>query len=127
VQGVSGLMADIAPTIEIRENVTCICLGSKFENLDEQILEAIRSVVLETAAAADPPLVVIDMQYTRFFGSSFIEVLFRIWNRVNSLPGGRFSISSLSPYCREVLEVTHLDKLWELHSSLDEAVAALKP
>jgi anti-sigma B factor antagonist len=119
-------MAAIAPTIEKRENVTCICLGPEFENLDEQILEAIRSVVLETAATADPPLVVIDMQYTRFFGSSFIEVLFRVWNRVNSLPGGRFSISGLTPYCREVLEVTHLDKLWELHGTLDDAVAALK-
>jgi anti-anti-sigma factor len=119
-------MTGIAPSIEKRDDVTCICLGSEFENLDEQILEAIRSVVLETAAEADPPRVIVDMQYTRFFGSPFIEVLFRVWNRINSVPGGRFAISGLTPYCLEVLEVTHLDKLWEIHGSLDEAVAALK-
>ena len=119
-------MSGIAPTIEKRDGVTCICLGSEFENLDEQILESIRALVLDTAAAADPPRVIIDMKYTRFFGSSFIEVLFRVWNRTNSVPGGRFAISGLSPYCLEVLEVTHLDKLWEIHGSLEEAVAALK-
>lgn len=119
-------MADTAPTIEKRDNVTCILLGEEFENLDEQILESIRGLMLETAADADPPRIVVDLPYTKFFGSSFIEVLFRVWNRINGLPGGRFSISGLTPYCKEVLEVTHLDKLWELHDTLDDAVAALK-
>lgn len=125
-EGDSVLMADTVPTIEKRENVTCILLGEGFENLDEQILESIRGLMLETAAEADPPRVVVDLPYTKFFGSSFIEVLFRVWNRINGLPGGRFSISGLTPYCQEVLEVTHLDKLWELHDNLDDAVAALK-
>ena len=119
-------MAETALTIEKRDNVTCILLGEEFENLDEQIVDSIRGLMLETAANADPPRVVVNLSHTKFFGSSFIEVLFRVWNRVNSLPGGRFSISGLTPYCREVLEVTHLDTLWELHDNLDNAVAALK-
>ena len=121
----SGLMADTAPTIEKRDHVTCILLGEEFENLDEQILESIRGRMLDTAAEADPPRVVVDLQHTRFFGSSFIEVLFRVWNRMNVRPGGRFAISGLTDYCQEVLEVTHLDKLWDIHGTLDEAVAAL--
>ena len=71
-------MADTAPTIEKRDNVTCILLGEEFENLDEQILESIRGLMLETAADADPPRIVVDLPYTKFFGSSFIEVLFRV-------------------------------------------------
>lgn len=118
-------MADKVPTIQKRQDVTCILLGEEFENLDEQLLESIRSMMFDAAAGADPPRIVVDLPCTRFFGSSFIEVLFRVWNRINDLPGGRFAISGLTPYCREVLEVTHLDKLWQLYDTLDEAVAAL--
>ena len=120
------VMPDNVPTIEKREGVTCILLGKNFERLDEHNLDAIRTTMLEAVSVIDPPRVVVDLSHTSFFGSSFIEVLFRVWNRIIGKPGGRFALSGLSPYCREVLEVTHLDQLWELHESLDSAVATLK-
>ena len=52
-------------------------------------------------------------------------MLFRIWNRINAIPGGKFGISGLTDYCKEVLEVTHLDKLWNLYPDFDEAVKEL--
>ena len=70
------------------------------------------------------PKVVIDLSYTKFFGSSFIEVLFRVWNRVNGA-GGKFALAGLTSYCREVLEITHLDKLWPMLPNADEAVSAV--
>ena len=115
-------MADLAPVVEKRGDVTCILLGPEFENLDETSLDMIRQKLLDASVAADPPLVVLDMQYTKFFGSSFIEVLFRIWNRQNGLPNGEFAISGLTDYCLEVLQVTHLDKLWKLCDNVDDAV-----
>ena len=65
-----------------------------------------------------------DLSYTKFFGSSFIEVLFRVWNRVNGA-GGKFALAGLTSYCREVLEITHLDKLWPMLPNADEAVSAI--
>lgn len=118
-------MSDAAPTIVKNGDVTCICLGPEFENLDEGLLDQIRDQLLDAAKNANPPLVAIDLQYTKFFGSSFIEVLFRIWNRLNSLPDGGFAIAGLTDYCREVLEITHLDKLWKMPATLEEAVALL--
>ena len=118
-------MSQKSPTIETRQGVTCILLGPEFENLDEQSLDMIRQTVMDAAFEADPPKVIIDLQHTKFFGSSFIEVLFRIWNRIDSTDDGRFAISGLTDYCREVLEVTHLDKLWKLHSSIDDAIAEM--
>lgn len=118
-------MTGKTPTVEKRGDVTCIVLGPAFENLDEQILDTIRPSLIESAEQADPPRVVIDLSHTRFFGSSFIEVLFRMWNHVNGLPGGRFALVGLTAYCKEVLSVTHLDKLWTVYGSLDEAVEAL--
>lgn len=104
--------------------VTVISFGPQFETLDEFTLDQIRDFVLETAKAADPPRIVIDLRYTKFFGSSFIEVLFRVWNRVNGV-GGKFALAGLTSYCREVLEVTHLDKLWPMLPTEAEAVAAI--
>jgi anti-sigma B factor antagonist len=122
-------MTEKSPTIEKRGDVTCIRLGPEFENLDETSLDMIRTAMLDAAAAAaaaaDPPRVIVDLQYTSFFGSSFIEVLFRIWNRVNGIPGGKFGISGLTDYCKEVLEVTHLDKLWNLYPDFESAVKDL--
>lgn len=115
-------MTDKSPTVEKRGDVTCISLGPEFENLDEQLLDAVRPSILDAAGKADPAKVLVDLQHTRFFGSSFIEVLFRIWNRVNGIPGGKFGISGLTDYCQEVLEVTHLDQLWKLYPNIDDAL-----
>jgi anti-anti-sigma factor len=115
----------IKPVVEQRNGVTVVLLGPNFENLDEVVLDAASSVILDVSKSADPPLVVIDLSNTQFFGSAFIEILFRAWNRLNSEEGGRFCISGLTPYCREVVEVTHLDRLWTLFETVDEAVAAL--
>jgi hypothetical protein len=32
----------------------------------------------------------------------------------------------LTPYCAEVIDVTHLNRLWSIYNNRDEAVAALK-
>ena len=41
-------------------------------------------------------------------------------------PGGRLALCGLSGYCREVVEITHLDQLWSIYETRDEAVQSLK-
>lgn len=118
------MVSPVTPDVRKRGDVTVITFGPQFETLDEFTLDQIRDFVLEAAKAANPPKVVIDLSYTKFFGSSFIEVLFRVWNRVNGA-GGKFALAGLTSYCREVLEITHLDKLWLMLPNVDEAVAAI--
>jgi anti-anti-sigma factor len=114
-----------APTIAKDNGVTVIQLGPEYENLDERLLEGLRSVALDVSKSADPPWVVIDLSNTKFFGSAFIEILFRLWNRMNSRPGGQFAISGLTSYCAEVLKITHLDSLWKIYPTRAAAVQAL--
>lgn len=109
------------------ETVTVISLGPEYENLDDHLLDDLRDAILRATQDADPPLVVLDLSHTRFFGSAFIEILFRAWNRLNNVDGGRFVISGLTPYCREVIEVTQLDKLWEIYPTRNEALDAVRP
>jgi anti-anti-sigma regulatory factor len=65
---------------------------------------------------------VLDLSHTKFFGSAFIEIMFRAWNRLGSRPGGSFAISGLTPYCSEVIATTHLDRLWPIFDTQDDAV-----
>ena len=105
-------------------DVTVVVFGSEQRQLDEVGLEKIGRQLIEVAQAANPPLLVLDMAPTEFFGSSFIETLFRVWKKLNTQPGAKFAISGLQPYCKEVLEVTHLDRLWPLPATRAEAIAA---
>jgi len=113
------------PEITKQDGVTILSLGPDFENLDERGLNDLKEVILDVANQAAPPLVVLDLSNTNFFGSAFIEILFLAWNRLNAREGGKFCISGLTPYCREVIEVTHLDRLWEICQTQEEGVNRL--
>ena len=119
------MIQDRSPNISRRNGVTIVALGSEYENIDESSLDELTKAILDVASTADPPHVVLDLAHTQFFGSSFIEVLFRAWNRLNAREGGRFALSGLTKYCREVIGTTHLDRLWRVYANADEAVEAL--
>ena len=106
-------------------DVTVVVFGSGQRHLDEVGLEAIGNQLIAIAENASPPRFVLDMTVTEFFGSSFIEILFRVWKKLNTQPNAKFAISGLQVYCREVLQVTHLDKLWPLYDTQAEAVAGM--
>lgn len=116
----------LTPEIVVVRRVTVIGLGPGYGSVDEKVLDGgLRAALLDTAESADPPLVVLDLSHTNFFGSSFIEILFRIWNRLQARPGGSFAICGVTSYCLEVLKVTHLDSLWKVYPTRDEAVRAV--
>jgi anti-sigma B factor antagonist len=114
------------PSVTCEEGVTVVTLGPEYENLEETELDTLKGALLEVAEKADPPLVVLDLSQLRFFGSALIEALFRAWNHLKARPGGRMSLCGLTSYCREVVEITHLDQLWSVFETRAEAVHALK-
>ena len=113
------------PEFQVQNGVTVIQLGPDYESLDEHLLEDLRTVLLECCETVDPPRVVIDLSHTTFFGSAFIEILVQIWKNLSCREGGAFAISGLTPNCAEVPQVTHLDSVWKVFDSREEAVAAL--
>lgn len=119
------MSATRAPAVDTQDGVTVIHLGREYENLDESLLDELRASILEVAETADPPNVVLDLAHTKFFGSAFIEIMFRAWKRIDAR-AGTFALSGLTPYCAEIVEVTHLDRLWRTYPSRAAAVAALK-
>src|SRR6516164_9803492 len=116
----------VAPERFVERGVTVISLGPAYQIVDEHLLDGgLGEALIELAEEADPPLVVLDLSHTQFFGSSFIEVLFRLWTKLQARPGGKFAICGLTPHCLDVLKITHLDTLWRLAATRDEAVSAV--
>jgi anti-sigma B factor antagonist len=114
------------PSVTCEAGVTVVTLGPEYESLEETELETLKGTLLDVAERAEPPLVLLDLSQLRFFGSALIEALFRAWNHLKVRPGGQLSLCGLTSYCREVVEITHLDQLWSIFETRDEAVRALK-
>lgn len=117
-------MSSAAPEIHVENGVTVISLGPAYVHIDERLVDGLRES-LDLSRDFDPPKVVLDLSHTKFFGSSFIEVMFSLWTRLNNQPGASFALAGVAPYCREVLTITHLDTLWRLYPNVDEAVREL--
>ncbi|MBX3441272.1 MAG: STAS domain-containing protein [Planctomyces sp.] len=112
------------PETIVLDGVTQVVFGPDYRMITEELIPAATEALLQ---AASPPTMrlVIDLRQTEFFGSSFIEILFRVWKRLKER-NGRFALLNSNPYCLEVLKVTHLDSLWPICDALEEAVAATK-
>lgn len=114
-------MAEAALIVNVQDGVTVLTLGPEYENLDDRLIDELQSSLMETVDRIEPPRLVVDLSHTKFFGSSFLEVLFRVWNRVKKRDG-RFALCGLTPYCAEVIGVTHLDRVWDVQETRQKAV-----
>jgi anti-anti-sigma factor len=83
-------------------------------------------MALSTAKDAELPLVVLDLSRLRYFGSTFLESLICMWKRLSARPGGRMSLCGLTANCRDVLGFTHLDRIWSVFESREEAIHSLR-
>jgi len=118
-------MAKVSIDKSERDGVTVLSFTQKNVNITEENVHDLGSDLLNEAAGADPPKVILDLGNVEFFGSSFIESMFVVWKAL-SAKNGRFAICQLHPYCETVLSVTNLTTVWEIYPTVDEAVAALK-
>ena len=108
-------------TVKQENGVTVVELDESYSSLGDDELQQFRSFLLETASACNPPHLAVDLSHTKFFGSAFLEVLFRAWNRVKSRKG-QFVLFGLSDNCEEVFRACDLDQLWVLVKSREDAV-----
>ena len=106
----------------VRHGDTCVVyLGPEYNSLDDPVLDEVEHFLL---ACLDPPEVknlVVDLSNTTFFGSRFIEVLFRAYHRIQRREG-RFSLTGLRPHPLDVILISKLERLWELLPTPEEAL-----
>lgn len=107
------------------DDVTVVALHEQYDNLDTAELEAVAKDLLALAQSANPPLIVFDFAATKFFGSAFLGCLFRVWRRLITRQG-KMACCNAHGICRQVLQVTQVDRLWPICDSLDAAVRSVK-
>lgn len=78
--------------------------------------------VLADLQATDSQDVIVDFCETEYFGSSMLEALRLIWNRVHEHQG-KMVLCRVSPIGREILEVARFHELWPI--AHDRAAAQL--
>ncbi len=105
-------------------DITLVEFGDDLQQLGENVIPVVAKAVQE-AGESSGGKVLLDMSKVKFFGSSFINVLYRLWKQVQC-QNGKFAIVGLHPYCQEVLQVTNLDKLWTLVPDREAGLTALK-
>jgi len=115
------------PTFDVttQGGMTIAAFRPEIAQIDESVIEVVNRQLLELTVRLQKPELVLDLTAVNFFGSSFIETMFRVWKRLQSQPGAKFALCGLQPNCREVLEITHLDQLWPICESPAKAVAEL--
>jgi anti-anti-sigma regulatory factor len=110
--------------ISVERGVTVARLGTGFESLYESDLVHLKSV-RELADTAAPPIILIDLSDTKYFGSAFIGFAIDIANRLKERGEGRLGICGLASFARMDFEKTKADTLLELFDDLDTAVSEL--
>lgn len=113
------------PQVHQLGGVTVVAFGPGSERITENLIPDTLQQLL-SAVQGSTPCVLVDLSNVQFFGSSFIEVLFRAWNRIQQQPGSRFALCGLTPNCAEVIQVTNLDRLWQTFPTREAALKALQ-
>jgi anti-anti-sigma factor len=111
--------------LEEDDGVTVISFDGDARELTEDVVSKVAKPMLATAESMTPKLV-LDLSNVSFFGSSFIELMFRLWRRVNGRDGGQFALAGVRGHCLDVLEVTNLTKVWTIYPNRDTAIRALR-
>jgi len=112
------------PQIQKDGDVTVVTFRPDCTRITEDCIPETLQLML-AAVEGSQPRMLIDLSHVEFFGSSFIEVLFRVWNRIQQAQG-RFALCSLTPNCVEVIEVTNLDRLWPMFPTREAGLQALQ-
>ena len=108
--------------VECKDDITIVSLGVEYGSIEGELVSDTEKKLLEVAQNKNCSHLILDMQHTRFFGSSFIEALVRVWNEIKLHEHGSLQLCSMQSYCKEILEVTHLDKIWGVCDNLDQAI-----
>jgi anti-anti-sigma factor len=117
----------VTGTFEVeREGQTLIVTALRdLRESDYQEIEAGARNILRLLGNGTIRNVVLDFHRTDYYGSTALGFFVRLWKRVRDCDG-RMAFCGVSDHEREILKVTHLDGLWPICSSREEALRAVQ-
>lgn len=107
--------------IDQENGIQIVRMDATYTAFHEDVLDEAEQTMLQSVETHPVPRIVLDFSQTDYFSSMFIEVLFRVWNRVRNR-GGQFTICGLQPVCLDILQIAKLDSIWDIVPTVDDAI-----
>jgi anti-sigma B factor antagonist len=110
----------ITTSVEHRDGVTVLAVGGEIDLVTAPSFEKAINEVL----ADNPRNLVIDLSAVTFLASAGLQLLVSTNERLAASTG--FAVVAEGPSTSRPIELTDLDKIFDLYPSLDEAVTAVR-
>jgi anti-anti-sigma factor len=110
--------------IEKSDNTIIITPLLDLREFDYERIEAAASEALDALNKPGMKNVILDFQHTDYYGSTALGFFARLWKRVK-VQGGRMAFCNVSDHEKEILQITHLDRLWLILPSRNAAMEAV--
>lgn len=104
-------------------DITVAAFTSALRNINEVQRQHVCGQLEDLAETSVPPWMIVDLTDVEYFGSSFVQVLLRVWARICSRDDARFAVIVLQKNCR--MEITQVDREMPVFATRAEAIAAL--
>ncbi len=102
----------VVPTVDLRE-------------LDYQQIEEGAATILHLLSGTAIQNVVMDFHKTDYYGSTALGFFLKLWKEIRKKKG-YMTFCNVSDHEKEILHMTHLDRLWPIYSSRAEALQAVR-
>lgn len=113
------------PATEIERHDDLVIVHVQVKNLDEQNTRMVYSDVTAAAAQAPALPVVLDMVNVKFLPSLTLGAIVRMANEFRAR-GQRLVVAAMQPTVRQVISITRLDRVFEIHDDLESALKAIR-
>lgn len=102
-------------------NVLVLVPHGDLGSLEDQEIGVELKSTLELLQRSAINKVVIDFSASKFFGSTMLGAMIKLWKRI-SASQGKMALCNLSDHEREVLKVTKLDGVWPQLATRQQAI-----
>lgn len=119
-------MAKVSGPFEVERLVATLIVTilNDLRELNYKEVEAGGKDILELLENGTIKNVVLDFHKSDYYGSTALAFFVKLWKRVKQCQGCMV-FCGLSDHEKEILKVTHLDGLWSICSTRDEALQAV--
>lgn len=107
------------------ERLTVVTTDEEYGTFDNELLSKTQAFLMELCDSLSPPILIVDMSNTEYFGSAFLEVLFRVTNRLRK-QNGDLVLCSPQESSSSIFQTTRLDSYWRIYRTRAEAVDVCK-
>lgn len=111
--------------IEKQGTVTIAHLSLEYASADVSAMTGVQRRLLQWSEQAEPPLLLWDLADTACFGAEFMNIMLRCYGLIKRREGW-FALCNVKSTPLEMLKVTHLNTLWPIYLSQDEAIQGIQ-